>query len=247
MGFYTDQTGEILEITRRPGSVISLVPSITEFLLDLGVNVIGRTKFCIHPGDLIRPIPIIGGTKNFRMETINQLNPDLIIGNKEENYMDGIAELKRKFPVFMTEIYSLANSLEMMHQIGQITQLEKVAQRLIDQVEDKHKKISNTQTGSALYFIWKNPWMVAGKNTYIDAMLTHLGYQNVITASRYPELSETDMRALKPDHILLSSEPYPFKEKDLIAVKKLFPNSQISRVNGEPYSWYGTRLLKCDF
>jgi ABC-type Fe3+-hydroxamate transport system substrate-binding protein len=247
MNLFTDQTGEKLELINIPKRVISLVPSITEMLIDMGINVVGRTKFCFHPLEKVKSIPIIGGTKKFRFETIHQLNPDLIIGNKEENYLQGITELRKKYPVFMTEIYSLSDSLHLMNQIGQIASCESNAHKLMMEVREKHNKIADTKSGSALYFIWKNPWMVAGKNTYIDAILTHLGYQNAINESRYPQLSEASIKELNPDHVLVSSEPYPFKENDLNEIKLFFPNSQIKAVNGEPYSWYGTRLLKCDF
>ncbi|GAB4236738.1 MAG: helical backbone metal receptor [Ekhidna sp.] len=237
-----DQMGREVSFTFPLKRIVSLVPSQTEFLLDIGAPVVGRTKFCVHPKSKVETIPIVGGTKKFRFETIRQLQPDLIIGNKEENYEEGITSLESDFPVWMSDIYTLQDAFDMMDMLGSLCGLELRAQQIIDECEKATSKVKDTKSGKILYLIWSNPWMVAGKDTFIDHMLTHLGYTNVTTESRYPELTTDDISKLEPDYILLSSEPYPFKEKHLEAAKNRWPNANIRLVDGELYSWYGSRL-----
>lgn len=222
--------------------IISLVPSQTEFLIDIGASLVGRTKFCIHPADKIQDIPNIGGTKNFRFEKIKELQPDLIIGNKEENYQEGIESLAKDFPVWMSDIYTLKDSFNMMASIGSLCDLKVVAKSIIEECRVALEKVKNTKKGSVLYLIWQNPWMAAGKNTFIDHMLHFLGYGNVIKTDRYPKLSESEIAELNPDYIFLSSEPFPFKEKHLNLVRSLWPQADCQLVDGELYSWYGSRL-----
>jgi ABC-type Fe3+-hydroxamate transport system substrate-binding protein len=238
--------GRSVEINFPPRRVISLVPSITELLIDMGVDVVGRTKFCIHPEDKVTPIPIVGGTKNFRFEVIDHLKPDLIVGNKEENYKEGITRLSERYPVWMSDITQLNEGLEMIGMLAEVTNMEAEGDLIRTQLVAKLNGLQNSRSGSVLYMIWKKPWMAAGRDTYVHHFLEHLGYRNVVRAARYPELSENDMAELSPDHILLSSEPYPFQEGDREALQAVFPTSSIELVDGEPYSWYGSRLLRVD-
>lgn len=244
---FTDQMGRELHFDSFPERVVSLVPSITEYLIDLGVNVVGRTKFCIHPDDKLEHIPIIGGTKNFRFSMIDQVQPDLIIGNKEENYQEGIKELEEDYPVWMTDIGSLSDTYEMMRAIGKCLNREQKAIELIALCEANIKKYHNTQSGSVLYLIWANPWMSAGRDTFINDVLSYVGYQNIIEQDRYPELTKEMLVQLNPNKILLSSEPFPFKAKHENELQSLLPDAELIHVDGEAFSWYGSRLAKVSF
>ena len=234
--------GREVVIASPPHRIISLVPSQTEFIIDIGVLPVGRTKFCIHPVDKVKNIPIIGGTKNFRMDIIRELNPDLIIGNKEENYLEGIEELEKEYPVWMSDIYTLQDSFEMMTTIGRLVNREKETSRVIGECKESLEKVKGTKSGKVIYFIWKNPWMVAGKGTFIDHILSHIGYENAITEGRYPELTNEQIKELNPDKMLFSSEPFPFKEKHIKEANEMWSNTQSEIVDGELFSWYGSRL-----
>ena len=222
--------------------IVSLVPSQTEFLIDIGAPVVGRTKFCIHPAEAVRQIPIIGGTKNFRFDAIRELKPDLIIGNKEENYQEGIEQLQKEFPVWMSDIFTLHDAFEMMAAIGSICNLEKNTEQILANCRSAMESVKGSRAGKAVYLIWKNPWMAAGKNTYIDHLLGYLGFENLITKERYPELSSEQIKELNPDYVLFSSEPYPFKEKHLQEAQNLWSQANSELVDGEMYSWYGSRM-----
>ena len=237
-----DQLGREVTFSYPPKRIISLVPSQTEFLIDIGAPVVGRTKFCIHPSSIVSDIQVIGGTKNFRFDAIRQLKPDLIIGNKEENYKEGIEALEKEFPVWMSDIFTLDDSICMMTELGKICNLETNANQVIEECETSTVKVKGTKAGKVIYLIWKDPWMAAGSNTFINHMLDHLGYTNLVTQDRYPELSPDQIASLRPEKILFSSEPYPFKEKHLIEAKRKWPDAVCEWVDGELYSWYGSRL-----
>lgn len=240
----TDMMGREVAIHFPPKRIVSLVPSQTEFLIDIGAPVVGRTKFCIHPAGRVSKIPVVGGTKNFRFDTIRELDPDLIIGNKEENYQAGIAELEKEFPVWMSDISTLDDSVEMMTSIGSICNQEARAAELIQKCMAALQSVKGSRSGKVVYLIWKDPWMAAGSGTFIHHMLKHLGYENLISEARYPELTELQIKSLNPDKILFSSEPYPFNEKHLIEAQQVWLEATCEWVDGELYSWYGSRLRK---
>lgn len=237
-----DQMGREVTFSFPPKRILSLVPSQTELLIDMGAPIVGRTKFCIHPSEKVQEVPIIGGTKNFRFDAIRALKPDLIIGNKEENYQEGIEELEKEYPVWMSDIFTLKDAFEMMTTIGRICNLEGQSDDIIQACEAAMKRVKGTKSGKVVYFIWKDPWMVAGSNTFVDHLLGHLGYENLIKEQRYPKMTPEEVADLEPDYLLFSSEPYPFKEKHLKEAIELWPNANCQLVDGELYSWYGSRL-----
>jgi ABC-type Fe3+-hydroxamate transport system substrate-binding protein len=248
MPLYTDQMQRKVAVPERPRRIVSLVPSQTELLYSLGLEeeVVGVTKFCIHPAHWRKEKQVIGGTKKFHLDKIEALQPDLIIGNKEENYKEGIEALEKEFPVWMSDIFSLEDALQMMRQLGEITKREQEAAILAGEIADGFAKLKPLlPTVDALYFIWRQPYMAVGGNTFIDEMLHSCGFTNLLSARpRYPELSAEDIRQLNPRLILLSSEPYPFKEKHIAEFKALCPEAQVIVVDGEMFSWYGSRLLQ---
>ncbi len=226
-------------------SIISLVPSITELLyeLDLSNEVKGITKFCIHPENWLKEKSIIGGTKHLNLKQIKALQPDLIIANKEENVKTQIDDLANSYNVYLTDITTYDDGLQFISAIGQLTNKNDLAKKLIQEIETQFQIINHQkQKGNCIYLIWNNPIMAAGKNTYIDAMLEKVGFSNVILDNRYPEVSIDSIKALNPDYIFLSSEPFPFSEKHIQLFKKALPQSNIQLVDGELFSWYGSRM-----
>ncbi|MBN7813710.1 ABC transporter substrate-binding protein [Algoriphagus sp. H41] len=242
--FFTDHLSRKVSIPHPPQRIISLVPSQTELLVDLGLEdrLVGVTKFCVHPTQLRKSKTVVGGTKNYRFELIDELQPDLIIGNKEENEREGIAKLAEKHPVWMSDIVGLEDSLRMISDLGQITATETRAEELARTIRTSFAQ-ALPQKGRAVYLIWDNPKMAAGKKTFIDAMLRFAGFENAIDAERYPTVEESDLASLAPEYVLLSSEPFPFSEKHAQELQLLLPKSKILLVDGEMFSWYGSRLL----
>ncbi len=241
-----DQTGYEIQVDEPAKRIISLVPSQTELLIDLigTEKVVGRTKFCIHPRNEISKIPIVGGTKKFDFSKIDELKPDLIIANKEENYKEGVEILRKKFPVWTSDIFNLKDNYEMITAVGNLIGEKERANQLVKETQASFEKVQKTKKGSVLYFIWQKPYMVAGKSTFVDSLLTYLGYNNKCIQMRYPEMDQYILDKLDPDFIFLSSEPFPFKEKHVVSFQEMFPNSEVILVDGEMFSWYGSRLLK---
>ena len=173
---------------------------------------------------------------------IKELNPDLIIGNKEENYKEGIDQLMIDFPVWMSDIYTLEDSFKMMQSLGEICNLQERSEGVISACSHSLEKVKGQFSGRVIYLIWKNPWMAAGRNTFIDHMLDFLGYENLIKDDRYPEITHQEIQELNPDKILLSSEPFPFNDSHVEEARQLLHPSVCELVDGEMYSWYGSRL-----
>jgi ABC-type Fe3+-hydroxamate transport system substrate-binding protein len=241
---YIDQLGVTLHCPVLPKRIVSLVPSQTELLWDLGLDtsVVGITKFCIHPREWFHRKIKVGGTKSFDFEKIHHLQPDLIIGNKEENYAEGISRLRQQYPVWMSDIVTLEDALEMILSIGEITGKHQEAHSIVGGITSGFESIAPRPRRKALYLIWRKPWMAAGTKTFIHEMLTLAGFDNVVSQERYPTLTEEELRTINPDIIMLSSEPYPFDAKHAGELGQLMPDRSIVFVDGEMFSWYGSRL-----
>ncbi|HEX6430499.1 MAG TPA: helical backbone metal receptor [Niastella sp.] len=246
--------GRTVELPATPRSIVSLVPSITELLytLQLDEQVTGITKFCIHPETWFRQKTRVGGTKNIKTSVIQQLQPDLIIANKEENVQAQIEELAQQYPIWISDVNNLADALEMIEQIGTITGTLPGATRLISQINTAFTKLQTLpgqviQTGTIHkpktgYLIWRNPYMTIGSDTFIHDMLARCGFQNIFGHStRYPVIDTWQLSHC--DLLLLSSEPFPFQQKHIDELQPLLPNTKIILVDGEMFSWYGSRLL----
>jgi ABC-type Fe3+-hydroxamate transport system substrate-binding protein len=245
----TDQLGRRVAVPFPPQRIVSLVPSQTELLFDLGLGarVVGVTKFCIHPPEARREAAVVGGTKNFDFEKIAALKPDLIIGNKEENYQEGIEQLAATCPVWLSDISNLKEALEMIRRVGFIVGAKEKAATLANEIEASFAALATPATKtapvSAAYFIWRKPYMVAATGTFIDDMLHRAGFTNAFAGlSRYPEISAEQLAAAAPQRIFLSSEPYPFAAKHVAEFQALCPAAKIEVVDGELFSWYGSRL-----
>jgi ABC-type Fe3+-hydroxamate transport system substrate-binding protein len=229
--------------------IVSLVPSQTELLYSLGLEqeVVGITKFCVHPTHWRKEKTIVGGTKNFHFERIEALSPTLILGNKEENYKEGIEYLAERYPVWISDIVSWQDALDMIDTVGRLTCREKEATQVLTEINTRYQALRQAlqPKGKVLYLIWREPFMAVGKDTFIHTMLELAGFENVCAhLLRYPELSEEAIQMLMPETIMLSSEPYPFQDKHIKELQKLCPQSTIKLVDGELFSWYGSRLVK---
>jgi ABC-type Fe3+-hydroxamate transport system substrate-binding protein len=242
----TDQLGDEIVLTAPPRRIISLVPSQTELLADLSLNneVVGITRFCVHPHPWLKSKTVIGGTKQFNFDVIDSLNPDLIIGNKEENYQEGIAILKKKYPVWMSDIVTLEDALVMINSIGKLTARSLESERIVKSICQSFTDLPEYNGQRVLYLIWRKPWMAAGSATFIATLIDRLGFRNAVSDPRYPALTNHAIANLHPDYVFLSSEPYPFREKHRHELQQLLPNAKILLVDGEMFSWYGSRLIK---
>ncbi|MFM9908437.1 MAG: ABC transporter substrate-binding protein [Chitinophagaceae bacterium] len=295
MSLFTDQLGRVISISKKPQRIISLVPSQTELLFDLGLSneVVGITKFCIHPAEWFRTKSRIGGTKNIHLEKIDELKPDLIIANKEENTKEQIEILAKQYSVWVSDVNTLEDAMVMICEIGCITSASDKAEKIMKGIEkgftelkyeiskkqdtrtkdqvpiNENKKNTNKKTPtiineqltpcsrlptptsrlaapiSTCYLIWKDPYMIAGGDTFISNMLQYCGLTNAFGhLTRYPEITIPQLQTINPQLILLSSEPYPFKQKHIDDLQQQLPHSKIILVDGEFFSWYGSRLLK---
>lgn len=226
--------------------IISLVPSITETLFDFGLTpdeVIGRTKFCIHPSDLTKNVEIIGGTKNLNIDKIRLLNPDLIIANKEENEKLQVEELMKDFKVWVTDIETLEDNQNFISDLGILLDKEDLALNFNQKITSVFNNVKISEPRKVAYLIWKNPYMTVGSDTFINEILGKLGFENLFkNRTRYPEVSVEELK--EADLIFLSSEPFPFQQKHIDELQIELPNKEIILVDGEAFSWFGTHLMK---
>ncbi|HYK46668.1 MAG TPA: helical backbone metal receptor [Parafilimonas sp.] len=249
MSIFIDQIGGKVVLGDPPQRIISLVPSITELLFDLGLQnkVVGITKFCIHPDAWCRMKTRVGGTKNVNTDLIASLHPDLIIANKEENVKEQIEQLQNFAPVWVSDVSNLEDAVKMIHQIGELTATSTKAKEIVETIEGNFRLLagtSNMNRRTVCYLIWQHPYMTVGGDTFIHDMLQRCGFENVFAHSlRYPEVSVEQIATAGCDAILLSSEPYPFKQQHAEELQKIFTKSSIKLVDGEMFSWYGSRLI----
>lgn len=237
----------ITDLDSKVDKIISLVPSQTELLYDLGLEeqVVGITKFCIHPNKWFITKTRVGGTKNVNLSTIKKLNPTLIIANKEENVKEQIEELAKDFAVWVTDVNTFEDALQMIEDIGHLTNTTTKANHLTQKIKEEFATIpSINKPTNTCYLIWQNPYMTVGSDTFIHAMLQKCGFNNIFSHKvRYPEIDIDQLKTLDCQLLLLSSEPYPFKQKHIDELQTHLPNTKIMLVDGEMFSWYGSRLL----
>lgn len=242
-----DQLNRTFKIEKSPARIVCLVPSLTELLVDLGLEsqILGVTKFCVHPEHIKQSKEVIGGTKNIKIDKIKALNPDFILANKEENVREDVEALSEEFPVYVSQIDTIADLEVLIKDLSMIFQIKEKATLLINQIQNQFSEfqtyIAEKPQLKVAYFIWRAPWMVAGNSNFINYMLELANFENVFSSSdRYPEVDIQQLPVL--DYVLLSSEPFPFKEKhkDELPVD----NSKIIKVDGEYFSWYGSRLVE---
>ena len=245
---FTDMMGRAVETSYPPRRIVSIVPSQTELLYDLGLDdeVVGITKFCVHPQSWFRSKTRVGGTKQLHIDKIMSLQPDLIIANKEENLREQVEELAQHFPVWISDIKNIEDGLDMIRSVGSLVDREEQANSIASDIAAGFKMLQQAEIKKRVaYFIWRQPWMSVGGDTFISNVIETIGWENVLKyKERYPEITLEDTAGHKPDMILLSSEPYPFKEKHVEEVRAVLPDAEVSLVDGEMFSWYGSRMMK---
>jgi len=246
-----DQLGRLLSLVNSPKRIVSLVPSLTELLCDLGLkeSLVGITKFCVHPKGLRQDIRVVGGTKQVHYDIIQSLNPDIILCNKEENTLDIVESCASIAPVHVSDIYTVEDCLQLIELYGELFAVEENAQQIINNISEAQKSfetfVKEQERLKVAYFIWKKPWMVVGNNTFIHHLLEKNKFDNVFSGiERYPSVALDDLRLNEVDLILLSSEPYPFKLSDRLQMEEKCPHAKVLIVDGEMFSWYGSRLIK---
>lgn len=228
--------------------VVSLVPSWTEFLHDLDVDVVGQTKFCVRPASKFRALPRIGGTKNVKVEDVLALKPDLVVANREENDKAQVEALMEGLPegVLLTDVRTVPDAWAAMAQVGSRVDRAVHARDMVNRIQDAWGE-PRAIVGQAGYAVWSSPWMVAGHDTFIHDVMRHWGIANAIDGgpeSRYPTTGkDLERGTLAAQQWLLPSEPFPFQPKHLPALHAAHPEARFRLVDGEAFSWYGSRML----
>jgi ABC-type Fe3+-hydroxamate transport system substrate-binding protein len=248
MPSFTDQLDRTIILPGIPQRIVSLVPSQTELLYDLGLEAetVGITKFCVHPESWFRNKKRIGGTKNVHLDIVHSLQPDLIIANKEENVKEQVEALAAQYPVWISDVNNLEDACNMIHDLGIITGKTAKAIEIAKEVQQRFTQLQSlSPTLRTAYLIWKNPYMTIGNDTFIHYMLSQCGLQNVFAdRTRYPAVTVEELQAATCQVLLLSSEPYPFKQQHIDELQNQLPGTRILLVDGEMFSWYGSRLLQ---
>lgn len=247
----SDDLGRSVSLPFPPQRIVSLCPSQTETLLALGLSreVVGRTRYCIHPATQVSAITEVGGTKQLRLDAIRALQPDVVIAEKEENRREDVTALEAEWPVYVTDVRGFDSALRMIRGLGRVCSRTQEGESLAARIEQRWQQLRPLNPPLRVaYLIWRKPWMAAGGDTYINDVLAHCGLDNVFAghAGRYPETTPEEIQALAPDVVLLSSEPYPFKDEHLREFASCLPpgnQSKVLLVDGEAFSWYGARML----
>jgi hypothetical protein len=236
--------------------IVSLVPSITELLcdLDLSEQVVGRTGFCIHPWETVRTIPKVGGTKDLRFDRIRELEPTHVVLNVDENRKEDAEALAEFVPnVVVTHPLEPRDNLDLYRQMGREFDRQREAEELCERFEAALSKVEDRPAQRVLYLIWRDPWMTVAVDTYIAQTLALFNWrtaQPIDVGSpqgdqglkvRYPEVDLADFSDV--DRVLLSSEPFHFKAEHVSEIAALVPGAQVSLIDGEMTSWYGSRAI----
>ncbi|MDZ7846319.1 MAG: helical backbone metal receptor [Owenweeksia sp.] len=249
MATYRDQTGREVSLDKPPKRIISLVPSQTELLYDLGLaeEVVGITVWCVHPTHWLNEKTVIGGTKDLQLKKIRELQPDLIIGNKEENQKEQILDLAEDIPVWLSDIHTVKDAIAMIKEVGKITDTTQKSSVICENIHHELNRLNPDKNPlKTAYFIWKDPYMIAGRDTFIQSMLNQAGFTNLHLdlPGRYPQVKLTQLTQNPPQVIFLSSEPYAFTAGDMHHIANALPPCQVKIIDGEMLSWYGSRLVK---
>ncbi|MEO7530508.1 MAG: helical backbone metal receptor [Sediminibacterium sp.] len=249
MPIFFDQLNREINLPGIPKRIVSIVPSQTEFLFDLGLEheVIGITKFCIRPEAWFKNKTRVGGTKTVKPDIISALQPDIVIANKEENVKEQIMALEKIAPVWISDISNTEEAFQMMECIGELTGKSLQAAALVTQIKDDLTTVTMQQLQNrkyrTAYLIWKDPFMSVGGDTFISNMMQLSGFENVLaTQARYPIINLEELKAKNTELVLLSSEPFPFKQKHIDEIQEALPGVKILLVDGEIFSWYGSRM-----
>ncbi|MDV7185984.1 helical backbone metal receptor [Lutibacter sp. TH_r2] len=246
-----DQIGREILLKSTPKKIVSLVPSQTELLYDLALEneIIGITNFCVHPFNLKSTKVIVGGTKKVDYEKIKELKPDFILCNKEENSYEMLPELEKIAPTYFSDVNTIQDSIDLILHLGSIlnrrTESDNMAHKIEYKLADFKEYMKNKPIRKVAYFIWANPWMVAGNDTYINEILKLNKFDNIYGhMSRYPKINIEKIRwEGDPDVLIFSSEPYKFEDKHAMEIGSFTNRSITVFGDGEMFSWFGSRML----
>ncbi|MFN4063991.1 MAG: helical backbone metal receptor [Parazoarcus communis] len=248
---WRDALGQIHQPAGPAPRIVSLVPSLTELICDLGLTeaLVGRTGFCIHPRELLKPIPKVGGTKDVKLDVVRALEPTHLIVNIDENRRETVDALAAFVPnVIVTHPCVPADNLGVYRLFGAIFSRVEHAQALCLALEEALAEAERARQAlpaeKVLYLIWREPWMTVSRATYIAAMLGAVGWNSLPESHepRYPVVDWADAAWRQADRVLLSTEPYSFAERHLAEVEDLCQRPAML-IDGEMVSWYGSRAV----
>lgn len=244
----TDARDQELVLPRPPRRIVSLVPSQTELLSHLGLDetVVGITRFCTRPKHWRAEKAIVGGTKEVDMDRVRDLAPDLILANYEENTKADVTALDEIAPVFVTQVKTVTDALDMIRAVGHLTGSADQTSTLAGRIISRFSRLPDFAPLQAAYLIWRDPFMIVGGDTFIHDVMSWGGFENVFgDRTRYPEVSLDTLTETDPDVVLCASEPFPFHQKDRFTtdIREALPGTPVEVVDGQPFSWYGPRLL----
>jgi len=242
----TDHLDRTVEFAFPPKRIISLAPGLTDTLYSLGLEneIVGRTRYCIHPQEKVQQAVPVGGTKEIQLDKIRHLKPDLILAEKEENTKEIVEQLEKEFPVYVAEVDSVQTAYKMIADLGKLTNRKQEAEQLLSTIQTGFQNLPKLTGKKVAYVIWRKPYMVVGNNTYIHSLLTSMGFKNVFSTydGRYPAVTETDFQKAELDYLFLATEPFPFKEKHLTEFREFLPHVKPFILDGEMF-WYGPRMV----
>jgi ABC-type Fe3+-hydroxamate transport system substrate-binding protein len=251
-GVVQDAIGVWHPIAEPGARIVSLVPSITELVCDFGLteNLVGRTGFCVHPREIVRRIPKVGGTKSVNIDRLRELAPSHVIVNIDENTREAVDQIARFVPhVVVTHPLAPLDNLALYRLLGTLFRREKETEELCRRFRGGYDRLlaraRHWPRERVLYLIWKRPWMTVSRDTYVSRTLSLINWDTVpaVTVTRYPEVALGELIE-DADRVLLSSEPYRFRERDVAELKEsLGGKIRVERVDGEMTSWYGSRAI----
>lgn len=244
----TDARGQSISLDSPPRRIVSLVPSQTELLahLDLTEEVVGITRFCERPEHWRSEKTLVGGTKQVNIDVVRDLAPDFILANHEENTAEDVEALDEIAPVFVTEVTTVEEALEMIRTVGTLTDTSDHTSTLVGNIISRFDALPHFAPLRAAYLIWREPYMTVGKDTFIHDVMQWGGLKNVYgDQTRYPEVTIAELAEQDLDVLLCASEPFPFHKKDKFTadLREALPDTSVATVDGQPFSWYGPRLL----
>ena len=264
-----DAIGRVHTVARADARIVSLVPSVTELLFELGAGdrVVGRTGFCVHPQDQIRTVPKVGGTKSVDIEAVRALRPTHLVVNIDENEKPTVDKLAQFVPnVIVTHPLAPLDNLPLYRLLGgifdRVVRAEELCVKFRKAYSDAVSTCLDLPRERVLYLIWKSPWMTVSRDTYISRALAAIGWDtlDIESRDRYPQIALTPDLLLRADRVLLSSEPYAFRERHLEEVRHMLAAGAtdfvptpleetdsavtVSLIDGEMTSWYGNRAIE---
>lgn len=251
-----DAAGVVHPLADRGARIVSLVPSLTEllFALGLGAQVVGRTGFCIHPRGTVRELPKVGGTKDVAMDKVRALAPTHLVVNVDENRRETVDALARDVAhVIVTHPLAPDDNLALYRLFGAIfgrcEQAEALAARYVAARDALVAAATAFPDEKVLYLIWRKPWYTVAPSTYISAMLALARWHTLpqVSAPRYPQLADDAPAWRDADRVLLSTEPYAFRERDAHALagslRRRGYRAPVTLIDGAMTSWYGSRAI----